>query len=347
MSEKNRCDKCYIEVPKDTFVCKSCKAASLIKLRVTSFIFILLVLGGSFLVLWYESHEMMLLSKVSKLAIVVVCIILSVKHAKELGRSKILWGVLAIIFGAFSLLILSFLKTAEVLTAREKSKRLRIILISLTAVIVLPLVVIYASYAVSEYLRHLRYEKIQKEKEDSAPARPIPEAYLVEIDFSKFKDESLRRCVSYDGRTKVVQVGDLRCSGVSDTSGIEQLTELYRLDLYENQISTIDLSANTNLRYVNLSRNKLTNIDVSKNTVLSKLILSSNTLTAIDVSNNPSLEWLSVDANELTTIDVSANANLKNLYLEKNQIPCSEIKELITRFTSVQQSHCIKDELIR
>lgn len=66
---------------------------------------------------------------------------------------------------------------------------------------------------------------------------------------------------------------------ISNAKGIEHFTQLTRLDLYSNNLTTVDVSANTKLTYLNVGGNKLTSIDVSNNTALEQLYLQKNNLT--------------------------------------------------------------------
>ncbi len=83
------------------------------------------------------------------------------------------------------------------------------------------------------------------------------------------------------------------------------------MSLYNNQLTSIDVSQNTALTYLSLHDNQLTSIDVSQNTALTELSLSNNQLTSIDVSNNTNLNRLLVDENVEVT---GANDNLDILY---------------------------------
>ena len=63
---------------------------------------------------------------------------------------------------------------------------------------------------------------------------------------------------------------------IANAKGIEYFTQLTRLDLYNNNLSTVDVSQNTKLTYLNLGYNKLTSIGVSQNTSLEQLYLQNN-----------------------------------------------------------------------
>ena len=69
---------------------------------------------------------------------------------------------------------------------------------------------------------------------------------------------------------------------------------------------------------MNVWNNQLTELDVSKNTALTTLDVSSNQLTELDVSKNTALTYLRVESNKLTELDVSKNTRLKYLAYEDN-----------------------------
>ena len=119
-------------------------------------------------------------------------------------------------------------------------------------------------------------------------------------------------------------------------TGVQYFTQLKRLDLYSNNLTTIDVSANTKLIYLNLGYNKLTSINVDNNTVLQELYLQNNQISLFSVtnhsalrtlwiSNNPNLTSLTCYRNAITSFDISnctalaslrcyENANLTTIY---------------------------------
>jgi hypothetical protein len=92
-----------------------------------------------------------------------------------------------------------------------------------------------------------------------------------------------------------------------------------------NQITSIDVSHNTELINLSVADNRLTTIDVFHNTKLKALRLGTNHLSSLDVSNNPLLEWIDVDNNELTSFDMSNNPKLNGLVIAVNHIATLDI----------------------
>ena len=122
---------------------------------------------------------------------------------------------------------------------------------------------------------------------------------------------------------------NLSYKGISNMTGVQYFTQLKRLDLYSNNLTSIDVSANTKLIYLNLGYNKLTSINVTSNTVLQELYLQNNQLTTVSVNNHSSLRTLWVRGNTtltgfycwrdaLTNVDVTGCTALQYLKIYNN-----------------------------
>ena len=114
---------------------------------------------------------------------------------------------------------------------------------------------------------------------------------------------------------------------IKSVTGIEKLTSLTDLDLYSNNLSSIDLSKNTSLTYLRLGFNNLGSIDLSKNTSLTFLDLKFNNLINIDLSKNTSLTYLSLGSNNLGSIDLSKNTSLTDLDLDSNNLSSIDLSK--------------------
>lgn len=119
--------------------------------------------------------------------------------------------------------------------------------------------------------------------------------------------------------------------GITDLTGIEDFKSLvylktsdgvldYKLNENANQITSIDVSKNTNLEYLDLGENKLKSLDISKNPNLTYLEIHFNEISTLDLSSNPKLELLSAGFNQLKTLDLYKNKNLINLQVFSNQL---------------------------
>jgi Leucine-rich repeat (LRR) protein len=88
-----------------------------------------------------------------------------------------------------------------------------------------------------------------------------PGVLLSEIDFP---DSNLAQCIADRNKTYSHQLTGLGClsMGIADATGIEELPDLIALGLDNNQLTSIDLSANTALRQLTLDGNQFSMIDL-------------------------------------------------------------------------------------
>ncbi|WP_172633816.1 BACON domain-containing protein, partial [Alistipes shahii] len=124
---------------------------------------------------------------------------------------------------------------------------------------------------------------------------------------------------------KIATMTELDVSGtyenpgtLTSLQGIEYFESLTQLSCYYNQLTTLDISANTALTELYCYGNQLTSLDVSANMALTWLSRSYNSLETLDISKNTALTWLDCSSNSLTTLDVSANTALTWLSCENN-----------------------------
>jgi len=115
-----------------------------------------------------------------------------------------------------------------------------------------------------------------------------------------------------------VTVLDIVDKGITSLAGIEHFTSLTQLEARYNQLTTIDLSANTALEVLNVEHNRLTTLDISANTALRLLFVSANYLTELNVTNNRNLGALALGDNRLSELDLSNNPNLFFLNISDN-----------------------------
>ena len=121
--------------------------------------------------------------------------------------------------------------------------------------------------------------------------------------------------------------GSIECSNmsISDLTGIEAFTGIWRLICSSNPLTSLDVSANTALTHLFCTTNQLSNLDVSNNLALLRLSCGDNQLTSLDVSNNTDLTILSCQFNQITSLDVSANSALESLDCNVNQLTSIDV----------------------
>ncbi len=162
----------------------------------------------------------------------------------------------------------------------------------------------------------------------------IDSEWGVDINSTNFPDANFRSYLltqypkGYLTRQDIQSCTELNLynKGISNAKGIEYFTELTRLQLYHNNLTSIDVSHNTKLTYLNLGENKLTSIDVSSNTALQELYLQNNKLTTISVNYH----------NALRTLWVSDNTLLTGLYCWRNALTNFDVSGC----TALQQLKC-------
>lgn len=179
----------------------------------------------------------------------------------------------------------------------------------------------------------------------------VPEEYIA-INEKNFPDKNFRDNVWWDLNTnrddhfspsEIANAKWISCDNkeISNLKGIEFFTNIWLLECYYNNLTTIDLSHNKNLSYINChhnqlneldvsglplletfycGQNKLQSIDVSKNKQLKDFSCTENPLNTLDVSQNTELEKLACVGNNLTELDVSKNKNLKILWCYQNKL---------------------------
>ena len=114
---------------------------------------------------------------------------------------------------------------------------------------------------------------------------------------------------------------------ITSLKGIEFFPNLKTLLCYDNQLTKLDVSKNTELTWLVCKGNRLTELDVSSNPQLHDLSCSGNKLTKLDVSNNPQLQTLYCYANQLTSLDVSKNTKLLELDCYENQLTSLDVSQ--------------------
>jgi Leucine-rich repeat (LRR) protein len=135
---------------------------------------------------------------------------------------------------------------------------------------------------------------------------------------------------------------DLRCHINQLTSlNVTQNSALTVLHAYQNEISALDVSLNTNLTDLRCNNNLLTTLDVTQNTALVKLHNYSNQLTTINVTLNTALQQLYSNNNQLTSIDVSQNTTLTHFYSYNNPLGSLDV----TQNTALAYLQCNNNQL--
>ena len=173
---------------------------------------------------------------------------------------------------------------------------------------------------------------------------PIDEKAFPDANFRQYvldtldKDHNTRLSPS-----EIVAVTWINVSGkeIKDMKGVEHFTALTGLDCGINELTALNVSANTELTELYCYTNKLTSLDVSKNTKLKTLRCQTNQLTKLDLSKNTELDYLNFAVNQISSIDLSKNTKLTSLQCGSNKLT----KLDLTKNTALQAVECTSNKL--
>ncbi len=116
--------------------------------------------------------------------------------------------------------------------------------------------------------------------------------------------------------------GTFNASGlnISSVSGIEFLTGITAFYCRNNQLTSLDVSQNTNLQYLFCNGNQIQDLNVSGNAVLRYLYCYDNALTSLDLSANDAITHLQCQRNALQSLVVSQTAAFQYINAFTNQL---------------------------
>ena len=127
------------------------------------------------------------------------------------------------------------------------------------------------------------------------------------------------------------------CSGENITSlDVSKNSQLKVLDCSQNSLTSLDVSKNTNIGTLNCSNNNLSSLSISKNTVLSILKCSDNRIASLDLSKNTGLFELICSNNKLTSLDLSKHNRLQEVHCDNNQLSSLIVSKQATDLVEVR-----------
>ena len=197
-----------------------------------------------------------------------------------------------------------------------------------------------------------------EEQENGASAQAdaaVPEGYIA-INEKNFPDENFRDYVAgewdkdhdkYFSPSEITAAKWITCDNpcdnkeISNLKGIEFFTNIWLLECYYNNLTTIDLSHNKNLSYINCHHNQLKELDVSGLPLLETFYCGHNELPSIDVSKNEQLEDFDCQDNHLDTLNVSQNKKLVKLSCGDNNLTELDVSEN----KKLKELGCYRDNL--
>lgn len=119
-------------------------------------------------------------------------------------------------------------------------------------------------------------------------------------------------------------------AGLSEITLPTDKEKLISLNLSENNFSSLDLSAYTNLQVLAIGSNKFTSLDLSKVPNLQLVSAGNNSISKVTFKN-PSLWYVDLNKNQIENIDFKGAPNIEQLSLNHNllkQIDVDSLKSL-------------------
>jgi len=147
-------------------------------------------------------------------------------------------------------------------------------------------------------------------------------------------DSALLSCVKAQAEInhwkEVDQVHTLKCHGmkIKNTNGLASFVNLKSLSLYNNKLTNIDLHNLVKLEYVNVANNQLKTINLSALANLKTLYLFKNKLVNINFNDLVQLKKIRITNNRLTSLDISPLISLEKAYFFDNKLKDLVIKDL-------------------
>ncbi len=132
-----------------------------------------------------------------------------------------------------------------------------------------------------------------------------------------------------------VELIDVTNSGIESLAGLEHFTGLAVLYCALNNLTSLDISANTALYWLQCENNPgIGTLDLSHNPDLGILFCMNTGILGLDLSHNPNLEALDCSYNHLTSLDLSHNPYVYALDCSNNMILSLDISsnELLEQF---------------
>lgn len=143
---------------------------------------------------------------------------------------------------------------------------------------------------------------------------------LAEALATRFININSRNITDLTGLEHFVNLTGLNASSNPlNTFDTTPFSQLEYLDLYNTNISALDLSNTPNMKALYCAQNNISVLDVSSLN-LRELGCDNNNITTLNLANSSDLQRLFATNNQLNAIDVTSTANLQYIYVNDNPI---------------------------
>lgn len=131
-----------------------------------------------------------------------------------------------------------------------------------------------------------------------------------------------------ESEAKAITDINVNTRAISSLIGIEYMTNLTYLSCYGNQLTQLNVSANTALQTLLCHNNQITQLDLSANTNLAYFTCYDNQITELDLSANSMLQTLDCESNALTSLTFSKSSILNQINCGKNNLTTLDVHNL-------------------
>ncbi|AOW09007.1 leucine-rich repeat domain-containing protein [Flavobacterium gilvum] len=123
-------------------------------------------------------------------------------------------------------------------------------------------------------------------------------------------------------------------SNIKDLTGISDFKNLKKLICFNNQLTSLDISQNSQLTIVDCSTNKISILKATENRALVELDCSGNTISRLELFKNPNLEKLDCSGNKLIYLDLKSCRRLRDMNASYNLLRDVDLRNKNSGFTS-------------
>jgi hypothetical protein len=148
-----------------------------------------------------------------------------------------------------------------------------------------------------------------------------------ELEWLSIDSNEVTPTLDFSNNPKITMLSTPMCSiegfiGEGGHYDISNMPDLIFLDLYDNRLTSVDISNNTKLEEIRINiGNSISTIDFSNNIFLQTVLANNSGLEGeLNVSNLTELEVLNVAYNNISSINFSNNTKLEYLEINGNQI---------------------------
>lgn len=128
-------------------------------------------------------------------------------------------------------------------------------------------------------------------------------AHVPSIDTNNDGEIQVSEAAAFDGALTLFG------KSISDATGLEAFTNLTKLSIGSNDLTSLDLSGNTLITTLFANHNQLTSIDLSSNPLIDTLNVQNNSLTSLDISNQANLNYAIFSTNNVSSFSHHPNFN--------------------------------------